>query len=584
MVKHTRKTIARNSKKDLLKFARDNGLDVKTSMSKKIIVDIIFKNKSVRALVPEKEKRKLSEKQRANLERFRFKKTKDKVLDDSAKISKPIEVAAPSKPNPQSKVKIDPTASNKNEPAPESLKQNPTTQIKQSKKVAEGTIQEKDLSKAKVQTFIKDKEPITDFKTGEKKENQEVKSLQTKIDVKTRDKASAQATKLKQGLGGTQFDANRQRALDSHTVRLRKNIYLNAKKKVSSVREHAVSTEKSTDYFDRRMFNKITTRNKEQMKKAIQLANRNQEAGFVGEVADITGDGGFNAVEDLLELEAQYKLGKITKQQYQDGIERIRFMREASAKGLTKEQSERLLVQHLEQNKDDKVAASYIRIANKQDEVDRIDLLTRLKQEKALDNITTDLVNNIIEKSKQELTRDEEMRQIRGRQQEELDFSSNEKQLLDKIKKRRGDINKEKDELIDIIAEEQVKSTISQSEREVAQDLKSLQRKLEEGLTQQAVVVLGKIKGYKFHKKMGKARMLKRLFDDKVLDLEELEILSQMKERVIQSGRRRGQREMVSVFDQITDENKIEEMMLHMLSNKNNRAKRSRLKEELDNQ
>ena len=71
MSKITKKVIKRHLKKDLLKIAKDNGLDVNKKMTKNVIVDKIFKNKSVRSKVPLKEKRPLSEKQKANLARFR---------------------------------------------------------------------------------------------------------------------------------------------------------------------------------------------------------------------------------------------------------------------------------------------------------------------------------------------------------------------------------------------------------------------------------------------------------------------------------------------------------------------------------
>jgi len=72
MPKQTKRTLKRYLKKDLMKYAKDAGLDVNKKMSKNSIVDKIYKSKKTRSSIPIKDKRKLSEKQRANLAKYRI--------------------------------------------------------------------------------------------------------------------------------------------------------------------------------------------------------------------------------------------------------------------------------------------------------------------------------------------------------------------------------------------------------------------------------------------------------------------------------------------------------------------------------
>ena len=74
MPHQTRKMINRHSKKLLLEFADENGLEVNSKMSKRAIVDMVFKNKEVRSKLGIKDKRKLTENQKKNLMGFREKK------------------------------------------------------------------------------------------------------------------------------------------------------------------------------------------------------------------------------------------------------------------------------------------------------------------------------------------------------------------------------------------------------------------------------------------------------------------------------------------------------------------------------
>ena len=93
MPKHTKKELKRHSKKDLLGFARNSGIVVKNSVSKNSLVELVYKNKSLRESIPIKEKRKMSEKQLANLAKFRFKKDQTKNFNPKGVMSDNIQGA-----------------------------------------------------------------------------------------------------------------------------------------------------------------------------------------------------------------------------------------------------------------------------------------------------------------------------------------------------------------------------------------------------------------------------------------------------------------------------------------------------------
>ena len=68
----TRKELNRFLKKDLMKIARDNNMPCNSKDSKRNLVDCIFKNKDLRKSLTAPPKRVMSEKQKANLKRFRL--------------------------------------------------------------------------------------------------------------------------------------------------------------------------------------------------------------------------------------------------------------------------------------------------------------------------------------------------------------------------------------------------------------------------------------------------------------------------------------------------------------------------------
>lgn len=329
--KHNKKSINRHPKKDLLKFCKENGIACNSKTSKSMLVAELLKNKPLHTLLSHLEKRKMSDKQKANLEKFRFKKSVSKEQDASAVISKPIAVASVSKSNPKSNVNVNPTSSNRNEPAPISLKQNISKSTNIGKVIAESAPKEKMKAKAHVPKFIKEKDVVTDFDTGEIKIGK-IRDLTTEKDKTTRDKASFQATKLKQGLGGSVFDGNRMENVDSHTRRLLNQSSLNQKLIATRKRESGVSTKKSSDSFDRYLFNKITRKNNRKIMEAKVRAGEKEERRFDGEL-DEAGEFDFDeerkvaSNEDklnmLLSLQSSLKAGIITQDEFNREVQKF---------------------------------------------------------------------------------------------------------------------------------------------------------------------------------------------------------------------------------------------------------------------
>ena len=126
--------------------------------SKGELVEFIMKNKGLRGSLPVKDKRVMSDKQKKNLEKFRFKKSTTKEQDDSANVRSPIPTKTISIPI-KSKVKIDPTSSNKTELPPPVVKDF----IKKDTMVAEKTTTRKQLPKASVPKAVEGKTKITDM-------------------------------------------------------------------------------------------------------------------------------------------------------------------------------------------------------------------------------------------------------------------------------------------------------------------------------------------------------------------------------------------------------------------------------------
>lgn len=329
----TKKEINRFSKKELIAICKDNGITCNSKTSKISLVAEVMKNKSLRGSLTIKPKRKMSEKQIQNLAKHRFNKASlTKEQDDSAVVRKPfpapVSISIPVK---NSNKDIKATASNKNEEVPNSLKQNISKSVAQGTVAAENTPKEPMQPIASITKFEKEKEKITDFKTGEKKGGK-VLPLQITSEKKFRDKASLNAEKLHQGLSGTVFDANRS-SLDNHTSRLRNR--MNVNRSIISVekKELGVGQMKSTDVLDRKIFDRVSKKNKKQIALAEQRALHKQDRIFDGDL-DEAGDIDFgleigkdltqqDRLQMLLSLQSSLKAGIINQEEYNRELQRF---------------------------------------------------------------------------------------------------------------------------------------------------------------------------------------------------------------------------------------------------------------------
>ena len=325
----TKKEINRYNKKELMKIFKDNGIACNSKTSKTSLVAEVLKNKSLRGSLEVKAKRKMSDKQKANLSKFRFKKSSiTPEQDDSAVIQKPKAVASREAVASKSKTVVDPTAGNKNEPAPPSLKQNPSN-TNQGKTVAETAPKMKMQPKGSVAKLTDGKQKITDFKTGERKGGK-VSELQITSEKQFRDKASLSAERLHQGLGGTVFDANRMENLDSHTIRLTNRTSINSKRESVAKAELNAGQNKSSDNLDRRIFNSVTNKNKKKIALAEQRAKGHEERKFDAELDEAGEDleptenlTNEEKLKMLLSLQSSLRAGIITQQEYENELRKF---------------------------------------------------------------------------------------------------------------------------------------------------------------------------------------------------------------------------------------------------------------------
>ena len=86
----SKKEIKRFTKVELRRICKENGIHCTTKTSKLELVSNIFKNKQLRGSLAVKGKRVMSDKQKANLKKFRFNKNAvTKEEDDSATVRNP---------------------------------------------------------------------------------------------------------------------------------------------------------------------------------------------------------------------------------------------------------------------------------------------------------------------------------------------------------------------------------------------------------------------------------------------------------------------------------------------------------------
>lgn len=332
----TRKELRRFKKADLLKLCLDNSIDCSRKSSKNELVDKIFKNKELKGTLIAPPARQISEKQRANLKSFRFKTTSELSTDVSANILQAKPVAALEAVAPKSKKDVEPTASNQAEVVA-ILEQNDKQELKQEKEIAVSTPLEPQSrnKEAKILNTIKDKVDVVAFDHLDDKKRGQVEALEPQSDKKFRDKASEVATRLKAPLGGSVFDANRQRSLDSHTSRLLRRINTNKKKRHVSGRELLVSIIKTTDAFDRKLFSRHADKNRGRLQGARVKALGLDKDKFDGdlealgrdvgeELSEIKKGDNLSLILELVKIEDLFNLGKITLEQRERLINELR--------------------------------------------------------------------------------------------------------------------------------------------------------------------------------------------------------------------------------------------------------------------
>ncbi len=252
--KLNKKEISRYNKKELIQICRKSGIKCNTKSSKSMLVAEVLRNKDLRCTLAVKGKRAMTQKQKDNLAKFRFKKNPiTPVEDDSAVVRAPVEVSAPSKPNKKSKVKIDPTASNRVEEPLPSIKENVKMEVAEQKALA---VETPTLPQPK--QVGEDVKIVGSVKIIEDEFRDEAKgkllATQYKFEARTRDRASLNANRLHhQHTNAQQLDQN---GMPSHTKRLLRNLHTNNKVLLMRNKEHVSSINKTTDAVDRNTLNK----------------------------------------------------------------------------------------------------------------------------------------------------------------------------------------------------------------------------------------------------------------------------------------------------------------------------------------
>ena len=320
--KLTKKEITRYTKKELLAICRKSGIKCNTKSSKAMLVAEVLRNKDLRSTLAVKGKRAMSDKQKENLARFRFKK---KAItpeeDDSALVRKPVPVAALSKPNPKSRVKVNPTASNKVEAPCKSIEQNTQAQVLLNKSVAVNTPEEPKQKKVGKDVKIAGKINIME---EEFRDDIEGKLLYTeyKFEKRTRDRASLNANKLHhQHTFADQLD---QGGMPSHTKRLLGRIGENRKVIRTRNREFGDSTNKTTDRVDRKVLNSRQEKSEKERQEAERESTGKvrfddedeQDAEEQTEIEREREEAGLTKIQKLIRLNDKLRTGKISNAKF----------------------------------------------------------------------------------------------------------------------------------------------------------------------------------------------------------------------------------------------------------------------------
>ncbi len=434
-----RKEIKRYNKPELLVICKENGFQCNSKSSKGELVEFIMKHKELRSSLPVKDKRVMSDKQKANLSKFRFKKSTTKEQDDSANVRSPIPTKTISIPI-KTAVKVNPTSSNKTQAPPPVVKDF----IKKDTMVAEKTTTRKQLPRASVPKAVEGKTKITDMDTGERELGQ-VENLEVSSDKKFRDKASFNATKLRAGNFGSEADAKRMEKVDNHTSRLRRR--MNNNQQTMNIRkvEFGASTTKTSDTFDRSILNKRQAMSFKIMAEAKRKALKQDDEKFsedineLGEEISPTEQASTqDKLRKMLLLNAQLKAGIISKEEFD---EKIKIITELDKQAPQDRKSQR--VNQLQQQIKEQIESKF---ASDVDELKRKRLLrivtgfkgfgrarqrieARKLKEEANDKQISDMVDRLIQEAGEEV--------IEERGFDELRDDNDERAVRDLPKKKR---------------------------------------------------------------------------------------------------------------------------------------------------
>ncbi len=322
--KLTKKEISRYSKKELLAICRKSGIKCNTKSSKAMLVAEVLRNKDIRSTLAVKGKRAMTQKQKDNLARFRFKKKPiTNQESQSAIVNKPVPVASVSVPNPKSRVKVNPRGSNKTAKPCDNIKENVAQELALGKSKA---IQTPTLPQPKIvgdDVKIVGKVKIMEEEFRDDLQTKALVNTEYKFEKRTRDRASLHANKLHHQHTQSQ-DTARQGKSTSHTTRLLHNLNTNRKIVLTRIGEFQSSTHKSTDLQDRRILNKSAVANENEMKEATKEAKQDdrdfdeetQEALIPTKEEKAEQEGNMSRIARLTLLNAKLKSGEIDQREF----------------------------------------------------------------------------------------------------------------------------------------------------------------------------------------------------------------------------------------------------------------------------
>ncbi len=339
--KLTKKEISRYSKKELLKICREVGVSCNTKSSKSMLVAEVLKNKGLRSTLAVKGKRALTDKQKANLARFRFKKNPISNLEsNSAVVNKPVPVASISVANPKSRVKVNPRGANKTA-QPCNIKENVATELAKEKALAKATPKLPQPKKAGQDVKIVGSVKIMEEEFRDDMQKKKLVNTEYKFEKRTRDRASLNANKLHHQHSDAQ-DTARLGKSTSHTTTLLKRTNVNAKMIRTRNEEFGTTTTKTSDRLDRLLLSKRQEKADKQLEEADKLAKKDErdfdEEGEEEEPTEVEREREvkrLSKVQQLILLNEQLESQEITQEEFNTQVSEITKRTEQAQKDTT---------------------------------------------------------------------------------------------------------------------------------------------------------------------------------------------------------------------------------------------------------